>query len=108
MKSIVRRDRIKKRSFIAEPIAHHGICSGCVNLPICSYAKHSGQPIMFCEEFEDSDRKETVVNKTKGSDAGNGVNYSDNSVGLCMTCQNHNHCTFSAQAGGVWQCEEYR
>ena len=109
MKSIARTNRVKKGHLATESTEHAGLCNCCVNFSICSYEKNYGQPAMYCEEFTADDEQK----------AGSGVltdkkvtkhewSHADSLKGLCATCKSGRNCNLSEQAGGVWQCEEYR
>jgi hypothetical protein len=108
MKNMARMNREKKKTLISEKSGYQGLCSCCVNLTICSFVKDSGQPILYCEEFDNDDGSAVeivyVIQKTV-SDEGS---YLESYKGLCATCESRDNCIFPKQEGGVWRCEEYR
>ncbi len=84
-----------------------GICSTCNHLNNCIHRLKTNHPIWFCEEFDDytpSDIAAVIANPD--------IELSDNGrgefMGLCINCENRFECPHAKQAGGVWQCEEYR
>lgn len=84
-----------------------GICSTCNHLSTCIHRLKNNRPIWFCEEFDDYTPSDlmAVIDHPEIEE----VNDDRNSfMGLCINCENRFDCPHAKQAGGIWQCEEYR
>lgn len=110
MKNKTSKNRVIKKTNLAEKAECQGICPSCENFDLCSYI-HSHiprEPVYFCEEFANqgvpaitktSKTRETVTEFQAAS---------GKYKGLCSTCENSNDCKFPKDEAGVWFCEQYR
>lgn len=89
-----------------------GLCSTCNNAPACALCKDSDMPVIFCEEFDDSEPAPDFDNSSAAPQSDN-VEVKDRAaknadqIDLCYNCDNRNHCAYDKPEGGVWYCEEY-
>lgn len=89
---------------------YRGLCTTCKNAPTCTYPRDPDRAVLQCEEFEGyepiqrwatgGDISPRQVSAAKQEDS---VKYK----GLCVNCENREHCTFPKPESGVWRCEEY-
>jgi len=89
---------------------YRGLCITCKNAPTCTYPRDPDRAVLECEEFEGheplqrwatgGDISPRQVSAAKQEDS---VKYK----GLCVNCENREHCTFPKPESGVWRCEEY-
>ena len=91
-----------------------GLCVTCNYTPTCVRAKHHGQPVWFCEEFDDytpPDAKSIgtgwkVIDDAK--DLTSNVQENTRPVGgLCVNCDTRETCTLSKAKADIWECNEY-
>ena len=99
-----------------------GLCSTCNNILSCFFRKRHGQPVWYCEQFDNSDY--TVENRIDYSNAltkdiedsfhvneeSFGVNAKEANQfeGLCSNCENRESCSLPKRDSGAWYCEEYQ
>ena len=94
-----------------------GICSTCNHAPECAHyrkSKNAGEPIWFCENFDDRSPIQPLI--AKGLSLEDRISQSENlravsipgrMKGLCLNCANRVSCRLPTREGGVWHCEEY-
>jgi hypothetical protein len=101
---------MRKISPNPERILNGGLCATCRNAPTCMYLRNASEPILHCEEFEESpldtgkqpmEAKMSLVNFPE--DPQEKPKY----FGLCANCKHRETCKFPKPPGGVWHCEEY-
>jgi hypothetical protein len=83
---------------------YQGLCTSCRNAAGCTYPRDSDRAVVQCEEFEGYEplqrRAPSQTSAAKPEDSGK-------YKGLCVNCENRQHCTFPKPEGGVLHCEEY-
>jgi hypothetical protein len=103
---------MRKISENPERILQGGLCATCRSASTCMYLRSSSQPILHCEEFEESHYKpimkpmETTMSMSEKKPEANPERKSKH-FGLCTNCKHRETCTFTRPEGGVWHCEEY-
>jgi len=102
----------REEKIMSDIIEYNDLCSTCNLGPDCVRRKHHGQPVLYCEEFDDYqpqpekkftpfgeyDARENFVTSRLSSSS---------SMGLCAFCDNQGTCANANKNGGVWHCEEY-
>jgi hypothetical protein len=93
---------------------HGGLCMTCVHSSTCAFLQREGQPVLSCEEFDDSEGRPTEI---AGADdplvpepqaqVADVKHEPPAHTGLCATCDNRETCTFPKPEGGIWHCEEF-
>ena len=92
-----------------------GICTTCNDGPTCVRRKSHGQPVWYCEEFDDyvlpsikTFRSDSVL--MPGShlvEDRKAEQDTDKHSGVCINCSTRNECSFSELGSDIWQCNEY-
>ncbi len=91
-----------------------GLCLTCNHAQTCVRVAHHGQPVWFCEEFDDYT---PPVAKSTGAgwkviDDANSLASGDKEntrpvSGLCVNCATRGSCAFSESGTDIWECNEY-
>ncbi len=92
----------------AKPLA--GLCMTCNHAENCGYLRELDKPVLFCEEF-DSFTPPSVEEVSPLDNVAPTVEEMrdwDKYKGLCVNCDNREHCAIRNAEIGVWHCEEYR
>ena len=87
-----------------------GICLTCRHADSCMYPKDSSRPVLQCEEFESHESPaptRAVTREQRRPNARVEAAASAGLEGLCVNCDNRDHCKYPKPEGGVWHCEEY-
>jgi len=87
-----------------------GICMTCKHSDSCMYLKDPKYPVLQCEEFdpcESPPAKRAVARTERRPAAQEGLAAHAELKGLCVNCDNRDHCRYPKPEGGVWHCEEY-
>jgi hypothetical protein len=91
-----------------------GLCLTCNHAQTCVRAKHSGQPVWFCEEFDDYIPQSSQVAGTgwKVIDEDSELQSRDHDRartfgGICVNCTTRETCTLSGSGIDIWECNEY-
>jgi len=87
-----------------------GLCLTCRHGESCMYTKDSRRPVLQCEEFEFCESPAStraVTREERRPNAREEAAVPAGLKGLCVNCDNRNHCEYSKPEGGVWHCEEY-
>jgi len=89
-----------------------GLCSTCNFSQTCVQLKHKGQPVWYCEEFDNY-----VPLVSKISDRDTLPTEADTTAiakdklhefkGLCLNCESREVCAFAKSESIIWQCNEY-
>ena len=87
----------------AEAAATPDLCTTCLHLDDCVYARTGHEPVLVCEFFETEGAAEMHE-----AVAVTGEAEPEPFAGLCANCEHREDCTLPRPAGGVWHCEEYR
>lgn len=82
-----------------------GICSTCNHFEDCLFRRRNGQPVWYCEEFDNFVALELAAIPEEIEVVPNGE---VKLMGLCVNCEDRFTCTYPKPEGGVWHCEEYR
>jgi len=92
---------------MASSSENRDLCLTCNYGPTCVRRKHHGQPVWYCEEFDDYQpaKPKAVKRERKSATAKRG---SVIFQGLCVNCENNQICAIPKTEGGIWHCEEYR
>ena len=91
------------------------ICTTCSDGLTCVRRKSHGQPVWYCEEFDD------YVPPSIKTFRGNSVLMPGNHLfkdrkaeqdmdkrsGVCINCRTRNECSFFELGSDIWQCNEY-
>ncbi len=80
---------------VIEDILMHelrAVCVTCAHRRVCVYRKISAKTIIQCELLE-ADQEELSGTNAK--------------QGLCMSCDNADHCALPGRAQGAWHCNEF-
>lgn len=107
-KNMARANNKKKGPAVSEANVDKYLCHCCVNLEICSFVKHSGKQVLYCEEFVGDDGSATETTYAMHEEVEDTGSILAVYAGLCATCDNCETCTLRKQEGGVWHCEEYK
>jgi len=84
-----------------------GLCSSCINAPICCLRQKRGFDAIYCEMFEVS-ADPIGDNRAGGNeDVTAPVIEPSRFKGLCINCANRETCKMVKPDEGVWHCEEY-
>ena len=86
----------------APPTEPEGLCSTCMSGTGCSL-RHGGG-VLECHEFLTAE----PAAPTRPLADSVPLRRPTVRTGLCATCEHAVTCTFPAQDGGVWRCEEFR
>lgn len=85
-----------------------GLCTTCVNEPVCTFPRSVVQPVLTCDEFEGMVTvKPPPVAESPRFDEQFAVANRDWFPGLCTTCEKRETCTFPKPEGGVFSCDEF-
>lgn len=89
---------------------YRGLCTTCKNAPTCTYPRDPDRAVLQCEEFEGYEPLEVRTQRRNVSPSYSASAQSEDSSkykGLCVNCENRQHCTFPKPESGVLHCEEY-
>jgi len=87
-----------------------GICLTCKHCDSCMYPRDPRRPVLQCEEYEawESPPARSAVARTQRLPAAQKGRAAHAELkGLCVNCDNRDHCKYPKPEGGVWHCEEY-
>jgi hypothetical protein len=90
---------------------YRGLCTSCKNASSCTFPRDPDRAVLQCEEFEGY---EPLQRWAPGRDISprqlSGAKQKDSGKykGLCVNCENRQHCTFPKPESGVLHCEEYQ
>jgi hypothetical protein len=102
------RKPMSERSRAANREWYPGLCTTCVNEPVCTFPRSADQPILTCDEFEGAvDVKPPRAVESPRFDDRFAVANREWFPGLCMTCEKRETCTFPKPEGGVFSCDEF-
>ncbi len=113
LKTIKDKKKTRMRQFRKKrtKVEFHGLCLTCNHNATCTFPRNPEQPVLHCEEFDDSTKPITteintsatpqvISTDTKKKDS---IKYK----GLCVNCENRASCKLPKPETGVWHCEEY-
>jgi len=89
----------------AGPNGYQGICVTCNDASFCARLAHHGQPVWYCEEFNDYMPAAPKMGGGK-SDFTKEEKY-DATSGICGNCRDSKACAMAMSGTPIWQCEEY-
>lgn len=82
------------------------LCTNCLAADECSYRFNHTKPIIFCEEFLDTDSPESKNNfNMVSTKIESSINSSKKSI--CSNCENIEPCTLQKSGTHVTDCNEY-
>ncbi len=87
---------------IEETEAVRDLCTTCLHLDDCVYARTGREAVLECEFFDTEgapEARETAAVTTEPE--------AEPLAGLCANCEHRDDCTLPRPTGGVWHCEEY-
>jgi hypothetical protein len=100
-----------KLSLVSPSEENSGICAICQYAPTCIYLPADDQPVLMCEMFEGSVRKDTPPPTTRILSFTTSARIAEKDsfeyLGLCASCRKRETCLYPKSEGGVWRCEEY-
>lgn len=106
---------MRKEEFVTNSFADvakdviNDLCTTCNHYQICSVRKDRRRPIWFCEEFDNYvPVKEVEISPDLEPSFKEAKKETQKFTGLCMNCENREHCKLPKPNGGIWHCEEYR
>ena len=95
----------------AKEVMKNGLCSTCNNSSGCMYLATRTAPAHYCEQFSTFvppvKKRRTSHSLFAASNPGQRLVKTNGHLGLCVTCDDADKCSFTSQEGGVWHCEEY-
>jgi hypothetical protein len=97
-----------KAEVVEEVDTSIGLCATCMYKKDCTYKGTSGNPTVYCEEFEVA-TVETITTSPQYAPhkGGNGDGKDAGKFqGLCQDCLHRESCAYTTP-GGIWQCEMY-
>ena len=107
VETVRRKDEVR---VAPERKEYQGLCTSCRNAPSCTYPRDPDRAVVQCEEFEGYELLQRsapggAVSPRQASAAKR--EDSGKYKGLCVNCENRQHCTFPKPESGVLHCEEY-
>lgn len=100
--------RPSERSRVANKEWYPGLCTTCVDEPVCTFTRPVGRSVMFCEEFDGAvEVKPRLTLESMPPTERLAVVDHGRVRGLCMTCERREACAFPKPEGGVFHCEEF-
>ena len=89
-----------------------GLCLTCNFAQDCVRAKHHGQAVWYCEEFDDYTPPAAGSTGTgwKVLEESNSPKAKEDTRtfgGVCINCATRETCTFSKAGADIWECNEY-
>lgn len=95
---------------VDEERGRQGLCTFCAAVARCALIEPTCMPVLQCEEFRTSFRKDILPDADPGDMiSSEHVDHTDwGQKGLCGNCAILDRCPFTKDEGGVWRCEEYR
>jgi hypothetical protein len=108
-----RKSKEKEEFQSRKRIQANGLCVNCLHIDTCTFPGCPDGGVTDCEEYacetgcsQSPTKTETVTGgreeKTKQPKG------TQDLKGLCVNCEERDHCTLSKSPGGVWHCTEYR
>lgn len=99
---------MSERSRVANREWYPGLCTTCVNEPVCTFPRSVDRPVMTCEEFDGVvEVKPRLAVESPRLSERFAVANREWFPGLCTTCEKRETCTFPKPEGGVFNCEEF-
>ena len=118
MKNAVKKGKVraaakKKKSVKVKIVDFNDLCTTCNYGSDCVRRSHHGQPVLYCEEFDNYQRfTRKAARKFGDYDPDEKLEMTrlvdSRSMGLCAFCENRETCANPGKAEGIWHCEEYR
>jgi hypothetical protein len=84
-----------------------GICQTCNHQPRCLFARAARRPIMFCDEFDNTDATQSAPAASQPRPSGHTTGQGPE-PGLCVNCDTRLDCNHREPGTTVHECEEHR
>lgn len=99
---------MSERTRMANRDWYPGLCTTCVNEPVCTFPRSVDYPVTSCDEFEGGVEVKPL-RSLEGSRLTERFAVANREwfPGLCMTCEKRETCTFPKPEGGVFNCDEF-